>query len=43
MENIREVIIFPKNQKYRDLMLNAPSEIDDDLLRSLALEITKKE
>lgn len=43
MENIREVIIFPKNQKYRDLMLNAPSEIDDDLLHSLALEITKKE
>ena len=43
MENIREVIIFPKNQKYRDLMLNAPSEIDHDLLHSLALEITKKE
>ena len=43
MENIREVIIFPKNQKYRDLMLNAPSEIDDDLLHSLSLEITKKE
>lgn len=43
MENIREVIIFPKNQKYRDLMLNAPSEIDEDLLHSLALEITKKE
>jgi aspartyl-tRNA synthetase len=35
MENIREVIAFPKNQKYRDLMLNAPSEIDDDLLNSL--------
>ncbi|MBQ9553827.1 hypothetical protein IJU97_02430 [bacterium] len=35
MENIREVIIFPKNQKYRDVMLNAPSEIDDDLLHSL--------
>lgn len=43
MENIREVIIFPKNQKYRDLMLNAPSEIDDDLLHSLGLDITAQE
>lgn len=42
MENIREVIIFPKNQKYRDLMLNAPSEIDDDLLSSLELKIMAK-
>ncbi len=42
MENIREVIAFPKNQKYRDLMLNAPSEIDDDLLNSLWLEIIDK-
>ena len=43
MENIREVIIFPKNQKYRDVMLNAPSEIDDDLLNSLWISIVKKE
>jgi aspartyl-tRNA synthetase len=35
VENIREVIIFPKNQKYRDLMLNAPSEIDAELLTDL--------
>lgn len=39
MENIREVIIFPKNQRYRDLMLNAPSVIEDELLESLGLEI----
>jgi aspartyl-tRNA synthetase len=43
MENIREVIIFPKNQKYRDIMLNAPSEIDDDLLNSLGIAIVKKD
>ena len=43
MENIREVIIFPKNQKYRDVMLNAPSEIDDDLLHSLWIDIMKEE
>ncbi|MEI7919531.1 MAG: amino acid--tRNA ligase-related protein [bacterium] len=35
LENIREVILFPKNQKYRDLVLNAPSEIDDSLLADL--------
>ena len=43
MENIREVIIFPKNQKYRDVMLNAPGEIDDDLLHSLWIDLLKKE
>ena len=43
MENIREVIIFPKNQKYRDVMLSAPSEIDDDLLNSLGIAIVKKD
>ena len=43
MENIREVIIFPKNQKYRDVMLNAPSEIEDDLLHSLGIDVVKKE
>lgn len=42
MENIREVIIFPKNQKYRDLMLNAPSEIDQELLDELGLKIIEK-
>lgn len=42
VENIREVIIFPKNQKYRDLMLNAPSEIDEELLTELGLKIIKK-
>lgn len=42
VENIREVIIFPKNQKYRDLMLNAPSEIDQELLDELGLKIVEK-
>jgi aspartyl-tRNA synthetase len=35
MENIREVIAFPKNQKYRDLMIDAPGEIDENLLSEL--------
>jgi aspartyl-tRNA synthetase len=42
VENIREVIAFPKNQKYRDLMLNAPSEIDEELLTELGLKIIAK-
>lgn len=36
-ENIREVIAFPKNQRYRDLMIDAPNEIDSDLLAELGL------
>ena len=43
VENIREVILFPKNQKYRDLLLNAPSEIDEELLTDLGLKIIEKQ
>lgn len=39
MENIREVILFPKNQKYRDLMISAPSELDASLLSDLGLAV----
>lgn len=40
--NIREVIPFPKTQKWEDLMLNSPSEIDPKLLQELWLQIKKK-
>lgn len=43
MENIREVIAFPKNQKYRDLMIDAPGQIDENLLKELGLAVIKKE
>ncbi len=33
--NIREVILFPMNGKAEDLMMNAPSEVDDTALRDL--------
>ncbi len=33
--NIREVILFPMNGKAEDLMMNAPSEVDDIDLREL--------
>ena len=41
MPNIREVIPFPKTQKWEDLMLGTPTDIDDDLLKELKLKITE--
>lgn len=42
-ENIREVIMFPLNQKAQDLMMNAPSEIADELLKDAHIQLVKKE
>lgn len=36
--NIREVIAFPMNQKAEDLMMKAPTEIDDDRLKELHIK-----
>jgi aspartyl-tRNA synthetase len=44
--NIREVILFPMNQKAEDLMMNAPSEVSPKQLRELnirTVEPPKKE
>ncbi|MEF2175218.1 MAG: aspartate--tRNA ligase, partial [Candidatus Absconditabacteria bacterium] len=37
--SIREVMPFPKTQKGEDLMLKAPSEIDDKLLKEIGFKI----
>jgi aspartyl-tRNA synthetase len=37
-ENIREVTLFPMNQNAQDLMMQAPSEVDDKQLKELGLE-----
>ena len=40
-KNIREVTMFPMNQNAQDLMMNAPSEIDDEQLKELNLSVKK--
>ena len=39
--NIREVIAFPKTGDGRDLMMNAPSVVDEKQLKELKIEISK--
>ena len=41
-KNIREVTMFPMNQNAQDLMMNAPSEIDESQLKELNLTTKKK-
>ncbi len=40
-KNIREVTMFPMNQNAQDLMMNAPSEVNEEQLKELSLS-TKK-
>ena len=41
-KNIREVTMFPMNQNAQDLMMNAPSEIDETQLKELGLSLKFK-
>ena len=41
-KNIREVTMFPMNQNAQDLMMNAPSNVTDEQLKELNLNIKKK-
>jgi aspartyl-tRNA synthetase len=41
-ENIREVIMFPMNQRAEDLMMGAPSEPTNEQLRELGLRFAPK-
>ena len=37
-ENIREVTLFPMNQNAQDLLMNAPSEVEDNQLKELGIK-----
>ena len=41
-KNIREVTMFPMNQNAQDLMMNAPSEVNNSQLKELNLAIRNK-
>ena len=41
-KNIREVTMFPMNQNAQDLMMNAPSKVDENQLKELNINIIKK-
>ena len=41
-KNIREVTLFPLNQNAQDLLMGAPSEVDEKQLKELGLKIDKK-
>jgi aspartyl-tRNA synthetase len=43
LDNIREVIAFPKTQKAADLMTEAPNEVDTKQLRELGIKIAASE
>jgi aspartyl-tRNA synthetase len=37
--NIREVILFPMNQKAEDLMMNAPAPVTPKQLKELSIRV----
>ena len=41
-KNIREVTMFPMNQNAEDLMMNAPSKVNENQLRELSLSLKLK-
>ena len=41
-ENIREITLFPMNQNAQDLMMKAPSSVNEDQLRELSLKLNLK-
>ena len=41
-KNIREITLFPMNQNAQDLMMKAPSEVDNKQLKDLGIKIDFK-
>lgn len=42
-DSIRDVIAFPKNNSGRDVMIDAPSPVEESILTDIGLKINKKE
>ena len=42
-KNIREVTLFPMNQNAEDLLMEAPSEINEKQLKELNIKVLKKD
>lgn len=42
-ESIREIIAFPMNKNGRDLLMNAPTKIDEKTLRELGIKVINEE
>lgn len=40
LDSIRDTIAFPKNNSGRDVMLDSPSEISDEQMKELAIQVT---
>jgi aspartyl-tRNA synthetase len=40
--NIREITLFPMNQNAEDLLMGAPSKINDKLLNELSIKTLEK-
>jgi aspartyl-tRNA synthetase len=43
VDSIRDVIAFPKNNAGRDVMIDTPSKIADELLQELSLKVQKEQ
>ena len=41
-QNIREVTLFPMNQNAQDLMMKAPSKVDNKQLKELELKLIQR-
>lgn len=42
-ENVRDIVAFPMNQSGENLLMNAPSEIDETFLKDLRIKVLKEE
>mgnify|MGYP000037454601 CR=1 FL=1 len=42
-QNIRDIIMFPMNQKAEDLLMGAPNFVDDTLIKELNLNLSEND